>query len=66
MSKRFEIMYEVSAELTVEELWPDGDAPANPTAADVYGLIKSSGGFVRVLRDWNLEDGGYGHVSEVA
>lgn len=66
MSKRFEIMYEVSAELSVEELWPDGDAPANPTEADVYRLIKSSGGFVRVLRDWNLEDGGHGHVSEVA
>lgn len=39
-------------ELTVEEVWPDGDAPENPTAEDVATAMRSSRG--PVLSDWNL------------
>lgn len=35
--------------LTIEEVWPDGDAPANPTAAQVAELLKRAG-----LAEWNL------------
>lgn len=38
--------------LSVEEIWPDGDAPENPTAQDVVDRMK--GGSIKVLRDWNL------------
>ncbi len=42
-------------ELTVEQVWPDGDAPDNPTADDVAAVIKQCGGLRRVLDDWNLD-----------
>lgn len=46
------------AYLTVEEIWPDGDAPANPTVEDVAAQIKKSSRF-NFARDWGFED----HVS---
>lgn len=43
--------------LSVDEIWPDGDAPENPTAEDVKKLIEnmyvSLGDFID---DWNFED----------
>ena len=55
MTKRFSITIEGEYDFTVEELWPDGDAPENPTAADVRQLIKDSGGVRAVIRDWGLD-----------
>jgi hypothetical protein len=64
--KRFRLSYTMTADLAVEQLWPDGDAPANPTAQDVERLISRCGGWQRVLRSWNLdEEEGDGHVLEV-
>lgn len=40
--------------LTVSELWPDGDAPENPTTADVLALVKKCGGAKQILDDWDL------------
>ena len=34
--KSFTITFDGSATLTVDEVWPDGDAPANPTLLDVH------------------------------
>jgi hypothetical protein len=45
-----------SVHLEVDEIWPDGDAPENPTAEDVEVVIQQAGGLRRVLRDWDLED----------
>lgn len=56
MSHRFQIIIEGDAELTIKELWPDDDAPENPTAEDVRALMESSGRRDRVLRDWMLLD----------
>lgn len=42
--------------LGIEEIWPDGDAPENPTAADVVEQMKNSSGSVsRVITEWALE-----------
>ncbi len=50
----FSISSEVSFE--VEEIWPDGNAPANPTVDDVLAVIKKDGGRRHVLETWNLID----------
>lgn len=60
-------------DLTVADLWPDGNAPDPVTAADVVQLIRSCGGVRRVLTDWNLDhdievivrDGDGSHTSGV-
>lgn len=60
MSKlTFSINIEGYWELTVAEMWPDGDAPENPTREDAIARIKdeiSAIGFHRFMSDWNLED----------
>lgn len=42
--------------LDIDQIWPDGDAPENPTAADVVKQMQESTGSVyRVLSEWALE-----------
>lgn len=53
---RFRITITSDNVLTLDELWPDGDAPENPTADDVRARIRQHGGAREVLRDWNLDD----------
>lgn len=43
-----EFMFDVGA------LWPDGDAPENPTVGDVVKLINDSGGSKRFVDEWDL------------
>lgn len=52
----FYVTIDVAVTLKKSELWPDGDGPADPTEADVLALIKSEGGPVEILREWNLID----------
>lgn len=40
--------------LTVDEVWPDGDAPESPTAKDVAEQMRKTGSVERVLREWNM------------
>ena len=49
--------FSISADiwLDVSAIWPDGDAPENPTVADVLAVIAESGGAERVIRDWDLD-----------
>lgn len=56
MTKKFTINIECSVDMDLDELWPDGDAPENPTAKDVENLIEKSGGPVGIIDDWNLRD----------
>lgn len=53
-------LFEVGDEgyLTVEEIWPDGDAPEDPTVEDVIAVVKKSSRF-SFARDWGFEE----HVS---
>ena len=65
--KRFQIIYIMDVTLDEDELWPDGDAPENPTADDVRELIEAEGGIVQVIDDWNLASRHTGYdVDEVA
>jgi len=41
-------------ELTIGEVWPDGDQPEHPTAADVVALLKARHGVRQNLNDWSL------------
>lgn len=41
-------------EMTVEDIWPDGDGPENPTDEDVATAMREYGSKQRVLRDWEL------------
>lgn len=60
---KFRIRYEIEEELTVDEIWPDGDAPENPTADDVHKLLKD-GSLMCNLQEWNLTDYGVLHVTK--
>lgn len=51
---KFAIVIEVCEQLTEDELWPDGDAPDNPTVSDVRKLIDENGGPEAIIGDWNL------------
>lgn len=43
--------------LDVDQVWPDGDAPANPSPEGVAEVMVSSAGTVlNLLREWNLDD----------
>jgi hypothetical protein len=46
--------FEADLELDEKEIWPDGDAPENWTPADVAAVVRSCGGPLAVLRDWDL------------
>lgn len=50
--------FSISAEISldVDQIWPDGDAPENPTVDDVLAVIKACGGKRRVIQDWDLDD----------
>jgi hypothetical protein len=48
----FSINYDVT--YSVEEIWPDGDAPESPTLDDVMAVIVKCGGKRRVLEDWSM------------
>ena len=54
--KVFNFSIQADINLTVEQIWPDGDAPENPTVDDVLAVIKHNGGKDRILRDWSLMD----------
>ena len=56
MTKKTGFMFEWSVDewFTLAEIWPDGDAPENPTVEDVMAVIKKHGDTSAVLRDWNV------------
>lgn len=53
-STRFLVSMEADCYLAVEDIWPDGDAPENPTPADVKAVMEKCGRKVRVLDEWEL------------
>jgi hypothetical protein len=53
----FSIDITINETYSIEEIWPDGDAPENPTVDDVVKVIQACGGPDRVAQDWNLLDG---------
>lgn len=55
---QFFLSYNIEAQFTVDELWPDGDAPEHPTVEDVHRLIEECGGLERVIDEWDLIERG--------
>lgn len=51
----FHLEWGGEAYLTLDEIWPDGNAPENPTREDVIAVMQRSGSLGRLLQDWNLE-----------
>lgn len=49
----FVVLY-LEVPLTVNEVWPDGDAPETVTAEAIIAQMKAGGDKVQVLKDWNL------------
>ena len=48
------ISFELDADLSVDDLWPDGDWPDEITEQSVKDLIYAAGGPEWALRDWGL------------
>lgn len=61
----FNISIDGDQYLSVDAIWPDGNAPENPTAEDVRDLILESGSLSRWLSDWNMDYGMRVHVEGV-
>ena len=57
MSPKTHFYVQVSAEETlgVAEIWPDGDAPANPTAVDVIEQIRRTTDEHHFATDWGFD-----------
>lgn len=62
MKTSFSISIAIEHSLEVDEVWPDGDAPDNPTAEDVKRALfrnkvnPSASEVKRALEDWDLLD----------
>lgn len=50
----FMVTLEGDHALTVDQIWPDGDAPENPTSEDVE-MVLAEYSVLELIRDWNLE-----------
>lgn len=53
--ERFTICIDSYFDLAVNEIWPDGDAPENPTAEDVAKAIRKYVNVYDFIRSWNLD-----------
>lgn len=53
--KRFSVYVDGIFDLRVEDIWPDGNAPENPTAEDAAEVMRRCGSWNLVLGDWCLQ-----------
>lgn len=54
-AKKFSISIGGEYTLSVEDIWPDGDAPENPTSADVAAAIDEDCiDVASLIKDWNM------------
>lgn len=51
----FHIEWGGSADLSPRDIWPDGDAPENPTVDDVIAQMRKEGSLWSLARNWNLD-----------
>lgn len=54
--KYFSFEVRGSVSIGVDDIWPDGDAPENPTAEDVQREIAKSGDLCTAMLDWSIDD----------
>jgi hypothetical protein len=51
----FTVVVDGDFPLEIDQIWPDGDTPENPTPEDVAAVMRKCGGRLSVLLDWSLE-----------
>jgi hypothetical protein len=54
MKRTFSVTLESDNLLDVDDVWPDGDAPENPTSEDVIKAIKEVGSVRSLVLDWGF------------
>lgn len=54
--KTFHFSIECDVSLDVSDIWPNKNAPDDPTLADVLEAIRKAGGAAQIIRDWSLAD----------
>jgi hypothetical protein len=53
--KSFTICIEAEVQMSIEDIWPDDDAPENPTAKDVIQAMQDDCISIgRLVEDWNI------------
>jgi hypothetical protein len=50
----FHFSVESHFDLDIDEIWPDGDAPENPTVDDVAAVCEKYAPISRWMSDWDL------------
>lgn len=50
----FQITISGECTLSAEDIWPDGNAPDNPTTEDVIRFMSANWGVTGLINDWNL------------
>lgn len=60
MKPTFTLSISIDATLGWDEIWPDGDAPENPTCDDVRAVFlgknhRPGASITRQIEDWNLD-----------
>lgn len=53
-TEAFDIYISGTWRLPLDHIWPDGDAPENPTVEDVRALFPWDGDPAALIREWNL------------
>jgi hypothetical protein len=56
VDRKIEVEFSGVITLSHAEVWPDGDAPDNWTAADVAAAMRATGRKIDTLDKWNLTD----------
>lgn len=56
MPREFTISVGDESVLSLDEIWPDGDAPENPTVQDVIAHIKATSNRQSFARDWGFDE----------
>lgn len=54
MAKSFHFEVGDSVNLSVDEIWPDGDAPEDPTVEDVLEVVRRVGAY-DLQREWGFD-----------
>lgn len=70
--RKFRIEFDLQVDLSEDQIWPDGDAPAKITRKDIYEVMFGAShrepyGFeiLQMLNEWDLADDGVFSVSQV-
>lgn len=55
MPDHFHFEWGGEATLSVSQIWPDGDAPNNPTTEDVFEQMRKSRSLYSLCQEWGFD-----------